>query len=141
MRFDISKIRGASISSFDMEEMTGRDSMDAMARSLGPRPSENMSAYQLNVLHRNQLVAQSISMVNGESVIRPHMQWEQWSLRTQEFVMRAYARLNEATKEEVEDFIKVHFDAPGEVSEQTTSGSGSTSSGIYEGPVYPQMTG
>lgn len=142
MRFDLSKIRGVSISSFDMEEMTGVDSMDAAARALGPRPSENMSAYQINILHRNQLVAQSISKVDDHVVIRPHTQWENWNLRTQEFVMRAYTRLNEATAKEVEDFIKAHFDdAPAEVSEPTSSGSGSTSPGIYEGPVYPQMGG
>jgi hypothetical protein len=141
MRFDLSKIRGVSISSFDMEEMTGRDSLDAAARALGPSPSAKASAQQLNVLHRNELVAQSISAVDGRAVIRPFVQWGDWSLRTQEFVMRAYSRLNEATEEEVESFIKAHFDAPSEATEPTISGSGSTSPGIYEGPVYPQMTG
>lgn len=141
MHFDLSKYRGLSIESFDMEEMTGRDSLDAAGRALGPKPSSSLSAYQLNIMHRNQLVAQSISKVNGDLVPRPYTAWEGWSLRTQEFVMRAYTRLNEATTDEVEGFTKAHFDTLDEDSEPTTYESGSGSPGTYEGPVYPQTTG
>lgn len=136
MRFDLSTTRGVSVSSFDIEEMTGRDSLDAAARAIGPvasdgtDPSRRMSAYELNIHHRNQLVAQSISRVNGKEVPRPFTGWEDWSLRTQEFVVAAYHRLNEASVDEVKDFIKAHFDAPRGSSEPTSSGSGSTSPGI-----------
>src|SRR6266567_1856113 len=101
MRFDISKIRGVSIRSFDFEEMTGRDSLDAAARAVGPTSqgdnSRRMSAYELNILHRNQLIAQAISKVDDKDVMRPYMAWEDMSLRTQEFIVSAYTRLNEAT--------------------------------------------
>jgi len=134
MHFDVSKHRGVSVASFDIEEMTGRDSLDAAGRAIGPRTRDNdgpgPSAYELNISHRNQLIAQSISKVNGELVGRPFTQWENWSLRTQEFVLAAFSRLNEATTDEVKDFIKAHFDAPAESSEPASSGSGSTSPGI-----------
>lgn len=146
MHFDISKYKGVSIASFDMEEMTGRDSMDAAARSAPPRaaPGEEpppMSGFQLNILHRNQLIAQSISKVDGELVTRPFTKWENWTLRTQEFVITAYMRINEATKAEMDDFTKAHFDAPAAVSTPNSSGSGSGSSGTYAGPVYPSTNG
>lgn len=128
MFFDLSKFKGVSIQSFDMEEMTGRDSLDAAARAVGPGGGDGArpNAFQLNISHRNQLIAQSIAKVNGDIVTRPCLDWESWSLRTQEFVMAAYMRLNEATKIEIDDFIKAHFDVPGGDSERTSSGSGST---------------
>lgn len=143
MHFNLSKYRGLSISSFDMEEMTGRDSMDAAARAIGPRSSEGAgpNAFQINIQHRNQLIAQSISKVDDENVVRPHIKWEDWTLRTQDFVVKAYMRLNEATDTEVDDFIKAHFGTPVAVSAPDSSGSGSGSQDIYEGPVYPSKDG
>jgi len=133
MHFDLSEIRGVSIASFDLEEMTGRDSLDAAARAIGPRRKDDdgppPNAYELNISHRNQLIAQSISKVNGEIVPRPYTSWETWTLRTQEFVLAAYSRLNEATNDEVKGFIKAHFDAPGGRTEPISSGSGSISHG------------
>jgi len=131
MRFDLSKIKNCSVTSFDLDELNGRDSIDAAARAIGPGGDEGsrMSSYQANMQHRNQLVAQSISKVNDELVQRPYMQWEQWTLRTQEFVLAAYMRLNEATKAEVDGFIMAHFAAPEGQSALSSSRSGSGSPG------------
>lgn len=128
MHFDLSKLKNVSIESFDMEEMTGRDSLDAAARVL-PRgnDAQQVSGYELQIAHRNSLIAQSISRVDGVVVPRPYTTWETWSLRTQEFVIAAYNRLNDASKAEVEAFLVASFAAPVETSRPTTSGSGSTS--------------
>lgn len=144
MHFDVSKYKGLSIVSFDLEEMTGRDSLDAAARAIGPKResgSPEPNAFQINIQHKNNLIAQSISKVNGKLVQRPCSEWEDWNLKTQDFILAAYTRLNEATDAEVKDFIKAHFDAPAESSEPNSSGSGSTSSGTYAGPVYPSNNG
>lgn len=106
--------RGCSIKSFELEVLTGRDSLDAAARAMPPPPSDGsppppINALAANIAHRNQLIAQSISAVDGDPVVRPYTAWEGWSLRTQEFVVGAYMRLNEATKEELDGFLKAHF--------------------------------
>lgn len=148
MHFDLSrydKQKRLSVISFDLEEMTGQDSLDAAARAIGPRRAEEdgppMNSFQLNIQHRNQLIAQSISRVDGQAVVRPFSKWVDWTLKTQDFVVSAYMKLNEAGKGDVDDFIKAHFDSPVAVSEPDSSGSGSGSPGIYEGPVYPSKNG
>ena len=102
-----------TVKSFELEVLCGRDSMDAAARSVPP-PAPDGSAASVNpvafgISHRNQLIAQSISKVNGQPVSRPYIEWSDWSLRTQEFVVAAFGRLNEATKDEVADFLKASF--------------------------------
>jgi hypothetical protein len=120
--FDLAKFKHLSITSFEMEEMTGRDSLDASARAAGPRSADSapLRAFEFTIAHRNQLIAQSIRKVNGDVVPSPYTQWENWSLRTQEFVLAAYSRLNDATKSEIDSFIGAHFATPEEASEPTT---------------------
>jgi len=122
MRFDLTKYRGVSIKSFDMDEMIGRDSLDALARAVGPRDDNAppVSGYQMQVSHRNQLIAQAISKVNDEVVMRPYLAWTDWTLRTQEFVLAAHGRLNEATKDEVDGFLAAHFVSPEEPSKRNS---------------------
>lgn len=137
MRFDVSKYNlvitdpttstKRPLQSFDLDELIGKDSLDAAARAAPPGASVNPA--QLDALLLNQLIAQSISAVNGEAVMRPYTAWENWSLRTQGFVIRAYHRLNGATNKEMDDFLDHHFGAPGGASSPPSSASGPGSPG------------
>lgn len=114
MRFDLSKHQRVNVKSFDLEELTGRDSIDAAAR-VTPPPTPGVpapSGTQVAIAHKNALIAQSITHVNGEQVVRPYTAWEQWTLRTQDFVVAAYDRLNTVDRKEEEDFLSAHFGSP-----------------------------
>lgn len=119
MRFDISKFK-CSISSFHLEELTGRQNIDALAQALGPNGGQGLNPFQMNVLHKNALVAMSITHVNEEPVIRPFTAWEMWNLRTQEFVVRAYDKLNDVSREEMDDFLSVNFGSQNVASTQSS---------------------
>lgn len=116
--FDLSRYGDTvSVKSFELEILAGRDSLDATARSIAPMPADGTPPTPTHplvfgVLHRNQLIAQSISKVNGQLVERPFIAWQDWSLRTQEFVVAAYQRLNEAKKSELDDFLGASFGTP-----------------------------
>lgn len=120
--FDLSRYPNLSIKSFELEELVGIDSMDALARVAPPGANTNQSA--LGTLHLNQLVAQSISKVDGELVMRPFVDWTKWTLRTQEFVVMAYTRHNGITKEERDSFLEENFGTPGGVTSSPSSQSG-----------------
>lgn len=120
--FDISKYPNMSVASFELEELRGVDSMDALARVAPPGANTNQAA--LGSLHLNQLIAQSISKVNGEIVIRPFTQWTDWSLRTQELVVMAYTRHNGITKEERDRFLEENFGTPAGGNSTPSSASG-----------------
>lgn len=114
-RFDLTKYGNTvSIKSFELEELVGRDSMDAAARSMPPAPSDGSAPApihpgQFGIMHRNQKIMQAISKVNDQAVIRPHMEFQDWTLRTQAFVCLAFDRMNDVTKEEENDFLVLHF--------------------------------
>lgn len=109
MRIDLSRFKGVSIRSFEIEELTGRDNIDALAQALGPDQGKGMSLLQMNTAHKNQLIANAISSVNDEPVVRPFTAWENWNLKTQEFVVKAFDKINDISKEEMESFLEVNF--------------------------------
>lgn len=127
MRFDLSKYPGLSIKSFELIELVGKDSLDALGRAAAPGAS--LSPAQLSALHLNQMIAQSITHVDDQPVQRPYTAWESWSLRTQEFVVAAYNRLNSTTGKELADFLAQSFATPGAASSPPSSASGPGSPG------------
>lgn len=113
MRFDLTKYKDVEIKSFDLEPRRGKDSLDAMARAMPPgiKPGE-IGAHQLQTLHRNALVASAIVAIDGAPVPTPFNEWENYTLRTQEFIVLAYDRMNGMTVKEQNDFLEAHFGAP-----------------------------
>jgi hypothetical protein len=126
--FSLTKYKGVSIETFELEELIGDDSLDAFARIVAPGgAASNQTA--MGVMHLNQLIAQSISKVNGELVVRPFTAWTKWNLRTQDFVTAAFTRYNGITKEEREGFLADSFGTPAEASSTPSSPSGPGSPG------------
>jgi len=127
--FDISKYENVDVRSFTLRIVTGQDSLDATARSIGkgdrPNPMLTFSA-------RSNTIADAIVAVNGVQVVTPYVQWEDWSLRTQAFVERAYDRMNGVTNAEMDDFLGRHGLMPKptpEPIEPPASSSGTSSPG------------
>ena len=114
--FDISKYSEVDIRSFTLQVMTGNDSLDATARAVGkgdrPNPMVTFAA-------RSNLIADAIVKVDGQDVVRPYIEWESWSLRTQTFVERAFDALNSVTKVEMDDFLSSHGLMPKEATAPT----------------------
>lgn len=128
MKIDISMFDRVSVSAFGIRELTGRDSMDAMARAIPPgTDASKFSAHQVQTMHTQMLIAMSIDEVvaNGAAPVQPVMPgvpytaWEDWTTRTQEFVYTAYQRINGIAKGELDRFLEVNFKVP--VPSTTTS--------------------
>lgn len=103
MHIDLSKYKGLSIKSIDLKELIGEDSIAAAQRSV-PRNGGG-SAFLVNVEHRNQMIADAITQVNGEPVIQPYLGWMKWNLKTQDFVVLAFDHMNSLTAKERDDFL------------------------------------
>lgn len=127
MKFDLSKYPGMTVSSFELVELIGKDSLDAIGRTAPP--GANLAPAALNALHLNALIAFSIVKVNDQPVQRPFTEWEGWSLRTQEFVIAAYNRLNSTTKAEIDDFLAQSFGSAAAGSSPASPSSGPGSPG------------
>lgn len=115
--FDISKYPEVDVQSFTLQVMNGQDSLDATARAVGsdgkPNPMIAMKA-------RSELISDSIVKVNGQEVpFKPYTEWENWSLRTQTFVERAFDKLNSVTQDEMDDFLGRHGLIPKKTPEAT----------------------
>lgn len=122
--FDISDFKGCSIRSFTLREMHGRDSIAAAQRSVKPGEPNPIYGFQ----HRSQIIADAIVRVNGADVPTPYVAWEDWNIRTQTFVERAYDEMNGVSKEEMERFLGRHGLKPSDTQEASappTSSSGS----------------
>ncbi len=102
LNLDLSTYKRLSIRSVTLRELNGDDSTLAAQRAIGPTGA--VTAYALTVEHKNQMIADSIVKVNGETVVTPYNDWQRWSLKTQQFVVEAFDFLNENSKEDLKDF-------------------------------------
>jgi hypothetical protein len=102
---DLSDFQGCSVKSVTLRVMTGRDSLAAAMRSVDPKggPQPLMGFY-----HRSNLLADAIVRVDGQPVVTPYVQWEDWNTRTQGFIEAAYDKLNGITKAEMDRFLAKH---------------------------------
>lgn len=114
--FDVSKYPEMDIKGFTLQIMTGNDSLDATARAVGkgdkPNPMLTFSA-------RSNLIADAIVRIDGQDVIRPYVQWEDLSLRTQTFIEKAFDCINGVTNGEMEDFLVSHGLKPSKTQDPT----------------------
>lgn len=127
--FDISRYPDVDIRTFTLQIMTGNDSLNATARAVGRGDRPNP---MITFTSRSNLIADALVKVNGEEVIRPYVVWEEWSLRTQTFVERAFDRLNSVTQTEMDDFLSRHGLTPKATPDPTelpSSSSGTSSPG------------
>jgi len=114
MRIDFEKmgIRGTSIRSLELAELDG-DASDAAAARVVAADMKVTHGFLLSRAHTAQLIADSITHVNDEPVVTPYVKWQKWNLRTREYVISAYNRINSTTEKELDDFfIKLGLDAP-----------------------------
>lgn len=118
-RFDLTGIQRVEIKSFQLVELTGKDSIAA----LGAVPGTSLHPVAAGALHLNALVAQSIAKVDDASVAPPFAGWDALKLRTQEFIIAAYNRMNAATKVEIDDFFARSFGSPPGASSPPSSAS------------------
>lgn len=104
---DLSQFRDLDIKSFAMVPTNGDDMVFAAERVIPP--SGGMVDPNLfNLLLRQQLVAGSITEVDGQPVKGKSCQASvQWNSRTREFVGRTFDYMNEMTKDERDLFEKV----------------------------------
>ena len=102
--FDLSDFPGCSVESFTLRELRGHDSIAAAQRSVVPGEVNPIYGFQ----HRSQIIADAIVKVNGKEVHSPYLQWEDWNLRTQNFVEMAYDKMNGVAKEEMDRFLAKH---------------------------------
>jgi hypothetical protein len=128
VHFDISKYPKMSVKSFDIEELNGQDELDAVARATMGGQLTTLTALQ--VTQTEQLIAQSISKVNGEPVMRPYTAWRDWTIRTRELVQVAYNRVNSVSIKEQKDFLATHFGEGEQPASPGSSPSGSGQPGI-----------
>lgn len=104
MHVDISEYEGCDIQSFDLRPLKGKDSLAAVQRSVDPK-GNLQPGFIISVHHRNNMIAEAITHVNGEPVVSPYVGWDEWSIRTQEFVVAAYDKLNNVSAEEMKSFL------------------------------------
>lgn len=98
------KIKGVSVKSLTMRELNGDDSEAAAARVVNAN-TNMVHGFLISRAHNEQCIADSIVEVDGSPVITPYVDWKKWNLRTREFVLNAYNRMNGATQTEMDDFF------------------------------------
>lgn len=102
---DLSDIPGCSVVTVTIRVLTGRDSLAAAERSIGRDGKPNPL---VGMLHRSHMIADAITHVDGNEVIAPYLAWEDWNVRTQAFVERAYDLINGVSREEMDRFLAKH---------------------------------
>lgn len=100
--FDLTKYKGLSIRSFALRELDGADEIAAAERATVDGKLDHARL-------REQLVADAIVEVNGETVTRPYFDWSKWNAKTRDFVRAAFTRLNDAEPGQLDDFLKTAF--------------------------------
>lgn len=102
---DVTMYRDLDIDTFRVKALTGKDQTDAAVRAL-PASGEEMSQHLFNLQLRNEQLAQAITEVDGETVRGGSCRESvDWSMRTREFVFRAYSYVNGISDDEHDDFM------------------------------------
>ncbi len=96
---------GLEIDNITLKTTTGQDEIMAEQRAAGRGAHAFLE----------ELMADAIVAVNGERVVTPYVQWKEWSTRTRAFVRAAFNQLNDASKEEIRDFLADEFAEPSAV--------------------------
>lgn len=99
------KIKGTTVKSLVLRELIGDDS-DAAAARVVASDMKQVHGFLLSRAHTEQCIADAITHVNGDPIITPYLAWTKWNLRTREFVIAAYNRMNSTTEAELNDFFK-----------------------------------
>ena len=95
--FDVKKYN-LDIESFTLRSITGEDEISAEERA---RSSGTTAAFM------EELIAEAIVAVNGERVeVSPYVAWKRWTSRTRDLVRAAFQRINNASQEDLSDFLR-----------------------------------
>lgn len=103
--FEKQKIKGTSVKSLELRELDG-DASEAAAARVVQKDMTQVHGFLLSRQHNEQLISDAIIAVNGQPVITPYLEWKKWNLRTREFVIAAYNKINSTTQAEIDDFFK-----------------------------------
>lgn len=71
-----------------------------------------------------ELIAESFVAVDGVEVVRPYKGWLNWNSKSRDFARAAFGRMNNAQKEELDDFFEREF-GPTAVPSSSARGPGS----------------
>lgn len=88
--------RKLAVPSFTLERLDGKDELAAVARA-----GEDANGVEI----QEELVADAICAVGGESVARPYRPWSDWDARTRSFVRAAFNDMHAATPAEMAAFL------------------------------------
>lgn len=105
LTIDLSDFENVDVRTFTIRKTTGMDAMAALERSVSPDAAARTPGVIVGARSRSQRIADAIVMVNGETVVTPYVQWENWGSRTQWFVEQAFDKINGVTNEEAERFL------------------------------------
>lgn len=101
MHIDLSEY-GLEIQSFDMRRLTGVDSDAALERIISDKIKHG---YVLNTKHKEAMIADAITHVNGVPVVNPFVQWQSYGLKLQEFIVATFDFLNIVPASVMETFL------------------------------------
>ena len=110
--FDLSQYQPLSVTSFTMKRINGYDELAAAERVTSGNEGASLG---------EQMIAESITQVDGQDVTTPYVDWAKWCSVTRDFVRAAFDKFNNADKDQIKDFLAEAFGAEEAMPAERTS--------------------
>lgn len=100
------KIKGTSVKTVTLRELSGPDNDAAVERVVNSQTSSTTNGFLLGKAIAEQQLSDAIIEVDGVATVTPYLGWKSWNLRTQEYIRGAFNKMNAVDLKEMESFFQ-----------------------------------